>query len=78
MKNYEVEEFRTLTDEELADVIRNADFWDAELVDELINRAGVFDDTIEEDWEKAAEEDYDIDAEEVLSRAAEALGVEIF
>lgn len=75
---YEVEEFKTLTDEELADAIKSADFWDAELVDELISRAGVFDDTIEEDWEKAADEDYDIDAEEVLDRAAKALGVEIF
>lgn len=77
MRNYEIEEYRTLEDKELAECIKNSEMWDPDLCEELIRRASVWDETIEEDWQKSAE-DFDVDFEAVLGRAAKLLGVEIF
>jgi hypothetical protein len=75
---YEIEEYKTLTDKELAARIKGADMWEPDYCNELIKRAGVFDETIEGDWEKAGSDNYNIDFEAVLARAADVLGVEIF
>lgn len=57
---------------EIAADIRNLEFWDYDLCTELCEAAG-----LEEEWEKASTEE-DGNFEQVIERAAEKLGVEIY
>lgn len=57
----------SMTDEELATAIREADQWDGDMLMELVRRAGMMEEY------KAAE----LDSWDIVYAAAEALGVEI-
>lgn len=59
-----------LSDEELGEAIRSLDIWDADLVRELVKRAG-----LEAEYD-AADPDED-DIEQILYKAADKLGIEI-
>lgn len=59
-----------LSDEELGNAIRELDFWDADLVHELVERAG-----LNEEYDAADPDENDI--EQIIYAAAEKLGIEI-
>ena len=61
-------DLHSISTEELADRINSLPNWDAQLLEELCNRAGIAD-----EWNAAEPEE----AENVAYKAAEILGVEI-
>ena len=68
MKNYSISEIHCLSNEELAEKINELDYWEEDLLKELIDRADLL-----EEWNAADGSTF----EEVVYKAAEFLGVEI-
>lgn len=73
-ENYTPDYLTSLTDEELAAEIKALDYWDIDLVHDLVWRASILDDSIADEWE--ADETGD-EMESIAFKAAKALCVEI-
>lgn len=68
MSDYSTSEIRCFSNEELAEKINELDYWDQDLLKELVRRAD-----LQEEWDAADGSTF----EEVAYKAAEILGIEI-